>query len=105
MVNEMSRFLGHPFKTVSNLADAFTRKAQASSGYMFSTSLFRIESMVNSFDFQNNNLRRRITICVMKIWEEEVRLARLPIVLTHKYMTQFNYLFDMGSGEVTAILD
>ena len=105
MASETSLSLGHRFKTISNLADAFTRKAQAPSGYMSTTSLSRIESLVNSFDFQNNNLRRRITTCITKIREEEVRLARLPVVLTHTDMTPFNYLVDMASGEVTAILD
>ena len=105
MASETSLSLGHRFETVSDLADAFTRKAQAPSGYLSNASLSSIESIVNSFRFQNEDLRRRITACISKIREEDVRLAKLPVVLTHMDMTPFNYLVDMASGQVTAILD
>lgn len=105
IASETDLSLDHRFETVSDLAEAFTRKAQAPSGYSSSASLSSIESMVNSFEFQNKDLRRRITACISKIREEDARLTRLPVILTHMDMTPFNYLVDMASGQVTAILD
>lgn len=105
MTCEISLSLSHRFETVKNLADALTRKAQAPSGHLSSTSLCSIESTVNSFEFQNKDLRRRITACISKIREEEFRLVRLPLVLTHMDLTPFNYLVDANSGQVTAIFD
>ncbi len=105
MASKTSLSLGHRFETVSDLADAFTRKAHAPSGCLSSASLSSIESIVNSFEFQNKDLRRQITACISKIREQDVRLTRLPVVLTHTDMTPFNYLVDMASGQLTAILD
>ncbi len=103
---EISLSLDHRFKTVGDLADALTRKAQVPSDYLsFGTSLSSIESTVNTFHFQNKDLRRRISARISEIRDHDVGLAKLPLVLTHMDMTPFNYLVDMASGQVTAILD
>lgn len=91
--------LSHRLKTVGDLAYALTREAQNPSNYLScGPSPSSIESTISSFKFQNQELRRRITACISNIREQDVRLARLPLVLTHMDMTPFNYLVDMASG-------
>lgn len=98
--------LDHRFKTAGNLAGALNRKAQVPSNYLsFGTFFSSIESTVNTFYFQNKDLRHRISACISNIRDHDVGLARLPLVLTHIDMTLFNYLVNMASGQVTAILD
>jgi len=104
--SEGSLSLDHRFKTASDLADALTHKAQVPTDRVsLNASLSSIQSTVHDFGFHNKYLKRQITACISKIRQQDVRLAKLPLVLTHMDMTPFNYLVDVASGRVTAILD
>ena len=97
--------LSHRLQTISDLADALTRKALSSpNNSSFSTSFSSIESMVNRFEIRNTDLRHQITARISKIQEHEVR-SKAPLVLTHMDITPFNYLVDTASGQITAIVD
>jgi hypothetical protein len=90
----------------SDLANALTYKAQVFIDRVsLNASLSSIQSTVHDFDFHNKDLKRQITACISKIRQQNVCLAKLSLVLTHMNMTSFNYLVDVASERVTAILD
>lgn len=104
--SEESLSLDHRFKMTSDLANALTYKAQVFIDRVsLNASLSSIQSTVHDFDFHNKDLKRQITACISKIRQQNVCLAKLSLVLTHMNMTSFNYLVDVASERVTAILD
>ena len=98
--------LDHRLRIIGDLAKALTHKAQSLTDHSFlNTSLSSIKSSVDCFNFRNKDLKRRITVCISKIRQQDAHLAKLLIVLTHMNMTLFNYFVDAASEQVTAILD
>ncbi|KAL9124572.1 MAG: hypothetical protein Q9217_006111, partial [Psora testacea] len=104
--NEVPMSLDHRLRTVGDLAKALTHQARLPTGCAsVDTDLSGIKSSVDCFNFQNKDLKHRITACISQIRQQDAHRAKLPIVLTHMDMTPFNYLVDAASGQVTAILD
>ncbi|KAI9892614.1 MAG: hypothetical protein M1814_001307 [Vezdaea aestivalis] len=96
----------HRLITMSNLADILTRGAKLSTACSSQqSSLSDIQSTIDGYPFQNPNLEGRILSCLSKIQQNSDRLTKLPLVLTHRDLTPFNYLIDETSGRITAILD
>ncbi len=96
----------HRWMTMSDLADVLARGAKPPAVCLSHPSfLSNIQSMIDGFPFQNQDLKGQILLCLSEIRQNSARLTKLPLVLTHMDLTPFNYLIDETSGHITAILD
>jgi hypothetical protein len=97
--------------TVMDLADLVTREARAHTTISDTTisdltsTLDEVLHKVNNYNFRNAILRDSVSACISKLLPQLRDLAALPIILTHQDLSPFNYLVDVSTGRVKAVLD
>ena len=97
--------------TVMDLADLVTREARAHTTISdtamsdLTSTLEDILHKANKYEFRNASLRDSVSACVDKLRPQLRDLAALPVILTHQDLSPFNYLVDVSTGRIKAVLD
>ncbi|KAJ5088611.1 hypothetical protein N7456_012227 [Penicillium angulare] len=96
---------------VMDLADLVTRGARANNVppdtaiVELTTTLDKTQHAVNDYAFQNISVRTSISACVSYVLSQLHNIVTLPLTLTHQDLSPFNYLIDLSTGNVKAVLD
>ncbi|EPS32256.1 hypothetical protein PDE_07216 [Penicillium oxalicum 114-2] len=111
MSSEDSQLPLQKMATVLDLADLITRGAKTNTA-LFDTALpdltftlERIQKTVNNYNFRHTFLKNKILACITKLLLQLPSLTTLPVTLTHQDLSPFNYLIDVSTGRVQAVLD